>query len=75
MLIVRGLQIWKKDTINEDNCGIISNVINEWARTYKKKAQLRSKEIALEASSKTFSLSKSLARCNSYQLQSFYYEL
>ena len=60
----------EKDIFNEENCDKISNVINEWARTYKKKAQIRSKEIALEASKKTFSVKKSLIICSSYQLPS-----
>ena len=60
----------EKDIFNEENCDKISNVINEWARTYKNKAQIRSKEIALEASSKTFSVKKSLIICSSYQLPS-----
>ena len=47
------------DIFNEENCDKIS-----------KKTQIRSKEIALEASSKTFSVKKSLIICSSYQLPS-----
>ena len=68
---VYGFANLEKDIFNEKNCDKISNVINEWVRTYKKKAQIRSEEIALEASSNAFSVKKFLAICSSCQLPSF----
>ena len=34
---VYGFANLEKDILNEENCDKISNVINEWARTYKKR--------------------------------------
>ena len=72
MLIVAGLQIWKKTFLMMKIMIKLHNVINEWARALQKKAQIRSEKIALEPRSKTFSVNKSLVSCDIYQLPILY---
>ena len=70
MLIVTGLQIWKKTFLMKKIVIKFEMLSINGLVLTKKKAQIRSKEIALEASSKTFSVNKSLAICSSYRLPS-----